>query len=98
MEVREELNFIKGSCVVMQLLRPENVLPYIASDIFRCTESMKHCQKISNGRSPPLVTKEEWTWLADEVAAISNLYGHHSHLWLAATEGDSGEPINSESI
>ena len=89
----EELEWIRGPC-----WRPSKIKVYQLTAVHDQSFCMKHCQKISNGRSPPLVTKEEWTWLADEVAAISNLYGHHSHLWLAATEGDSGEPINSEFI
>ena len=89
----EELEWIRGPC-----WRPSKIKVYQLTAVHDQSFCMKHCQKISNGRSPPLVTKEQWTWLAGEVAAISNLYGHHSHLWLAATEGDSGEPINSEFI
>ena len=53
---------------------------------------MQHCQKLGNGRAPPLTTEEEWESLLKEFEAISpNSIGYP---WLAATEGDIGPTLD----
>ena len=51
---------------------------------------MQHCQKISNGRSPSVSNKDEWTNLTREIDLITPAQYRYvlEFLWLSATEGD----------
>ena len=49
---------------------------------------MQHCQKISNGRSPSVITKEEWEYLTREVDLVTQDRSELPWMWLSATEGD----------
>merc|ERR1712020_435337 len=49
---------------------------------------MRHCQKISTGRVPPVNTKEEWENLERELDLITQDRSSLPWLWLSATEGD----------
>ena len=47
---------------------------------------MEHCQKLGQGRSPPVRTLEEWEWLRKEVHAITPDITVMGDIWLAATD------------
>ena len=90
-----ELDWIRGPC-----WRPSMIKVYQMRDLIDHSDCMKHCQKIGYGRSPSLVTQEDWRWLRREVEPLTNHRENYSSsgdiiqlLWLAATEGDSGEPL-----
>ena len=82
----EEVEWIRGPC-----WRPSKIKVYPIKNIHHHSDCMKHCQKIGNGRSPSLVTEEDWRWLVKELEPLSNPNYYLPMPWLAATEGDSGE-------
>ena len=82
----DEIEWMNGPC-----WRESKIKVYQLDGIHDQTTCMKHCQKISNGRSPSVATLEDWKWLTTEVASISTQNQDHCHLWLAATEGDTGK-------
>ena len=82
----DEIDWMNGPC-----WRESKIKVYQLDGIHDQTTCMKHCQKISNGRSPSVATMEDWKWLITEVASISTQNQDHCHLWLAATEGDTGK-------
>ena len=47
---------------------------------------MEHCQKLGQGRSPPVRTQEEWDFLWKELNAITPELWRLPYLWLAATD------------
>ena len=52
---------------------------------------MRHCQKISNGRAPALITKEDWENMTKEIDLITPDFRDSfvlSWIYLSATEGD----------
>ena len=49
---------------------------------------MRHCQKFSGGRSPPVTTREEWEYFTKEVDLITYDRSILRDMWLSATEGD----------
>ena len=51
------------------------------------------CRKIANGRSPPVITEEEWEDLKKEVDLISQDLSMLPSMWLSATEGDKDENL-----
>ena len=90
-----EFEWIRGPC-----WRPSKIKVYQMRDLIDHSDCMKHCQKIGYGRSPSVVTQEDWRWLRREVEPLTNHRENYSSsgdiiqlLWLAATEGDSGEPL-----
>ena len=73
----------------------------------RHQDCMMHCQKLGQGRSPPLRTYEEWKWLMDEIYTITGHpdnpgYRSIANVWLAATdeelEGEWKDPYTGEII
>ena len=86
----EEIEWIRGPC-----WRETRIRVYQIDNIHDQSYCMNHCKKIANGRSPSVVTEEDWRWLTKEVASISTRNMDHCHLWLAATEGDSGKSWSS---
>ena len=91
----EEIEWIRGPC-----WRPSMIKVYQMRDLIDHSDCMKHCQKIGYGRSPSVVTQEDWRWLRREVEPLTNHRENYSSsdiiqlLWLAATEGVSGEFMN----
>ena len=81
----EELEWISGPC-----WRETKIRVYQIDGGHDQSYCMNHCKKISNGRSPSVATQEDWNWMIKEVEAISTENQEHCHMWLAATEGDSG--------
>ena len=49
---------------------------------------MRHCAKISGGRSPSVVTEVQWKKFASNIEAIGPETRLHCLLWLSAVEGD----------
>ena len=47
---------------------------------------MNHCEKLGQGRSPPIRTLAEWDWLRTEVHAITRDISVLPYLWLAVTD------------
>ena len=47
---------------------------------------MEHCQKLGQGRSPPVQTQEEWYFLWKELNAITPELWRLPYLWLAVTD------------
>ena len=82
----EELDWISGPC-----WRETRIRVYQIDNAHDQKYCMNHCKKIANGRSPSVVTEEDWKWLIKEVESISTRNQDHCHLWLAATEGNSGK-------
>ena len=82
----DEIEWMNGPC-----WRESKIKVYQLDGIHDQTYCMMHCKKISNGRSPSVTTLEDWKWLIKEVASISTRNQDHCHLWLAATEGDTGK-------
>ena len=82
----KEIEWMNGPC-----WRESKIKVYQLDNIHDHALCMKHCKKISGGRSPSVATEKDWVWLVQEVEAISTQNQEHCHLWLAATEGDSGE-------
>ena len=60
-------------------------------------DCMRHCQKISDGRSPPVTNKAEWESLTQEIELItedrSDLPSNITHIWLSVTEGDKNSKL-----
>ena len=51
-------------------------------------QCMTHCQKISTGRSPSLISEEHWRNLKEEVTMITRDHSIWPNMWLSGTEGD----------
>ena len=81
----EELDWISGPC-----WRESRMKVYQIDGGHEQSYCMNHCKKISSGRSPSVASQQDWNWLIKEVEAISTQNEQHCHMWLAATEGDSG--------
>ena len=66
-------------------------LNYFNAEFLRNKDCMEHCQKIGDGRSPPVVTLQQWDTLRSELNAIGN---KSKSFWVAATEGDVEMTLN----
>ena len=84
--------------------RPSKIKVYAIKNLLHGhSNCMMHCQKIGYGRSPSLMTQEDYRWLVQELEflkdpklgpnSIYKLLGA-SLLWLSVTEGDSGEALS----
>ena len=58
-------------------------------------DCMHHCQKISNGRSPTVKTKEEWESLTREIDLVTQDRHLLPWMWLSVTEGDVDEKLTT---
>ena len=94
-----EVDWIQGPC-----WRPSKINVYAMKTLLHShSNCMTHCQKIGYGRSPSLMTQEDYRWLVQELEflkdpklgpnSIYKLLGA-SLLWLSVTEGDSGEALS----
>ena len=94
-----ELDWIHGPC-----WRPSKIKVYAIKNLLHGhSNCMMHCQKIGYGRSPSLMTQEDYRWLVQELEFLKDpklglnsfyeLLGT-SILWLSVTEGDSGEALS----
>ena len=61
------------------------------ADFQKQRDCMDHCQKISDGRSSPVNTEEEWESLTVDVDLITRDRANLPIMWLSATEGDAWE-------
>ena len=68
--------------------RRESQVQVFTADFEYHHDCMQHCQKISGGRSPPVITKEDWEYLTREVDLITEDRFVLPWMWLSATEGD----------
>ena len=82
---RKTVGELEGPC-----WRESQVMVYSA-DFRLHKDCMEHCQKLGQGRSPPVRTLEEWNWLWGEVNAITPQLWTLNYLWLAATDEEKEE-------
>ena len=77
---REMVGELEGPC------RRESKVTVYSADFELQKDCMDHCQKVGQGRSPPVGTLEEWDWLRKEVQAVTPDISVLPYLWLAATD------------
>ena len=70
--------------------RQSQIVVYQFWDIHQHSTCMRHCAKISGGRSPSVVTEVQWKELTSNIEAIGPMTSElfSSHLWLSAVKGD----------
>ena len=68
--------------------RRESQVQVFTADFEDHEDCMWHCKKIVNGRSPPVITEEEWKNLIEEIDLITQDRSILPYMWLSATEGD----------
>ena len=69
--------------------RRESQVQVFTADFTYHKDCMRHCQKIFDGRSPSVTTREEWKSFTQEFDLITRYRsGVLNYLWLSATEGD----------
>ena len=73
--------------------RRESQVQVFTADFEYHHDCMDHCQKISNGHSPPVTTKDEWENLTREVELITRDISSLPYMWLSATEGDKDKKL-----
>ena len=73
--------------------RRESQVQVFTADFEYHHDCMDHCQKISNGHSPPVTTKDEWENLTREVELITRDISSLPYMWLSATEGDKDSKL-----
>ena len=57
-------------------------------------DCMHHCEKIKNGRSPPVTTEEEWESLWTELNLVNkDLSRTLTYIWISVTEGDKNNEL-----
>ena len=56
---------------------------------------MRHCQKISGGRVPPVTSREEWENLIREFTFLTADISSWIYVWLSATEGDTKKRLTT---
>ena len=69
--------------------RRESQVQVFTGGFKRNYDCMRHCKKIANGRSPPVITEEEWKNLMKEIDLITQDRSILGFMWLSATEGDN---------
>ena len=70
--------------------RESRIKVYQINNMHTHSSCMEHCRKIAGGRSPTLVTLQDWQGLIPEIESLSAHDEHQSNLWLSPTEGDQG--------
>ena len=73
--------------------RRESQVQVFTADFEYHQDCMQHCTKISGGRSPPVITEEEWTNLTMEIDLITKERALFGVMWLSATEGDKNQEL-----
>ena len=58
----------------------------VATNPGKVSGCMEHCEKLGQGRSPPVRTLEEWHWLRKEVQAVTPDIKVLGNIWVAATD------------
>ena len=72
---------------------------FVMDRLHRQEDCMRHCQKLGDGRSPPVTTHQQWLSMQSEIEAIvlEDIAFRNSDivrwLWLSVTEGDQGEGL-----
>ena len=73
----------KGPC------RRESKIQVFTADFKSHRGCMEHCRKIGGGRSPSLLTSQQWKTLTMEVGTITDFdFSVIPWMWMAVTEGD----------
>ena len=80
-----EVAAIKGPC------RRESKMQVFTADFASHRVCMEHCQKLGGGRSPPVVTLQQWETFTKEVDAITPDKSVLPWMWVAAKEGTEGD-------
>ena len=75
-----DIDIVTGPCSP-----PTEVVVYTA-DFQSQTGCMEHCEKLGEGRSPPVRNLEEWDWLREEVLAITPDVSDLPKVWLPVTD------------
>ena len=73
--------------------RREAQVQVFTADFKKHIDCMQHCQKISAGISPPVITRKEWEILMREINMITPDRSKLPTMWLSATEGDKGNQL-----
>ena len=73
--------------------RRESQVQVFTADFKKHKDCMQHCEKIVNGRSPSVITEEEWKNLMKEIDLITQDRSILPYLWLSATEGDKNRKL-----
>jgi hypothetical protein len=73
----------EGPCRVQSDLQSD--LHVYTADFEYHTDCMEHCEKIGDGRSPPVRNLTEWETLNKKLRQISNI-PYSARLWLSATD------------
>ena len=76
------IDVVAGPCTP-----PTEVVVYTA-DFQSQTGCMEHCEKLGEGRSPPVRNLEEWDWLREEVLAITPDVSVLPKVWLPVTDNN----------
>jgi hypothetical protein len=76
--------------------RVQSDMHFYTADFSSLTDCMEHCEKLGDGRSPPVRTLQEWETLNEKLRQISpditNMPYSGQYLWLSATdEEDEGK-------
>ena len=74
--------------------RRESQVQIFMADFKSHQDCMQHCEKIANGRSPPVTTEEEWESLKTGIYLVNpEIQMYVTDLWLSATEGDKNSEL-----
>ena len=78
-----EVELSKGPC------RHESKIHVFTADFKSHQGCMEHCRKLGDGRSPPLLTSQQWEILTMEVGTITDFdFSVIPWMWMSVTEGD----------
>ena len=78
----------KGPC------RRESKINVFGADFKTHESCMQHCEKLGSGRSPPVLTAEQWKYLYTEVGVITdNELSRITWMWTSVTEGDVNKKL-----
>ena len=80
-----DLAFEEGPC-----WRKAGIQVYRLWKVHHHTDCIRHCQKISGGRLPSVVSSSQWEALQLEIESVTPHHRRLNWLWLAATEGYDG--------
>ena len=73
--------------------RRESKVQVFTADFEYQRDCIRHCRKISDGRSPLFITEEEWKNLTMEIDLITQDRSILPYMWLSATEGDKNNEL-----
>ena len=71
--------------------RRESEVTVYTADFEYHSSCMYHCQKLGQGRSPPVQTLEQYHWMFKEVHAITKEVWRFDYLWVSITDEEKEE-------